>query len=85
MKKNSPVVKTLRTIPRGQIKAVLRGGTFHRVSVLLEEGQDYIEHCGLDYKVTNQKDSKGRLICIWSREGVHTPNYERRFPGLLPG
>jgi hypothetical protein len=48
-----------------QIKAVLRGGTFNRVQVLLQQGQEYLEHCGLNYKVTNQKDARGRIICIW--------------------
>jgi hypothetical protein len=67
MQKNSKTVKILATIPNGQAKAVLRGGTFHRVQVLLQQGQDYIEHCGLNYKVTHQKDATGRIICIWSR------------------
>jgi hypothetical protein len=67
MQKNSKVVRNLTTIPNGQVKAVLRGGTFHRVKVILQQEQDYIEHCGLIYKVTKQKDSSGRIICTWSR------------------
>jgi hypothetical protein len=51
----------------GQTKAILRGGTFHRVQVLLHAGQSYIEHCGLNYRVTRQKDAMGRIICTWSR------------------
>jgi hypothetical protein len=51
----------------GLAKAILRGGTFHRVQVLLQEGQAYIEHCGLNYKVTRQKDAMGRIICTWSK------------------
>ena len=51
----------------GHAKAILRGGTFHRVQVLLQEGQAYVEHCGLNYKVTRQKDSMGRIICTWSK------------------
>lgn len=67
MQKDSKKVKTLTTIPNGQAKAILRGGTFHRVQVLLQQGQSYIEHCGLNYNVTRQKDAAGRIICIWSR------------------
>ena len=53
----------LAVIPSsGHAKAILRGGTFHRVQVLLQEGQSYIEHCGLNYKVTRQKDAMGRII-----------------------
>jgi len=48
-------------------KAILRGGTFHRVQVLLQEGQSYVQHGGLNYKVTRQKDAEGRIICTWSR------------------
>jgi hypothetical protein len=51
----------------GHAKAILRGGTFHRVQVLVEVGQSYIEHCGLNYKVTHQKDSDGRIICVWAK------------------
>jgi len=51
----------------GHAKAILRGGTFHRVQVLLQEGQAYIEHCGLNYKVTRQKDAMGRIICTWTK------------------
>ena len=54
-------------IPSGKSKAILRGGTFHRVQVLLHAGQTYIEHCGLNYRVTRQKDAMGRIICTWSR------------------
>ncbi|MEI9999474.1 MAG: hypothetical protein WDO13_10060 [Verrucomicrobiota bacterium] len=54
-------------LPNGQVKAILRGGTFHRVQVLLPAGQNYIEHCGLQYKVTRQKDAMGRIICTWSK------------------
>jgi hypothetical protein len=54
-------------LPKGQAKAILRGGTFHRVQVLLLQGQAYVEHCGLNYKVTRQKDSMGRIICTWSK------------------
>lgn len=68
MKKLSKMVKGLRTIPNGQTKAILRGGTFHRVQVLVDLGQSYIEHCGLNYKVTPQKDANGRVICIWSKD-----------------
>jgi hypothetical protein len=53
--------------PNGKTKAILRGGTFHRVQVLLQSGQAYIEHGGLNYKVTRQKDGMGRTICTWSR------------------
>ncbi len=64
--------KTLTTrvstlVPQGKAKAILRGGTFHRVQVLLQEGQSYIEHCGLNYRVTHQKDAQGRIICIWAK------------------
>jgi len=68
VKKYSKIVKGLRAVSDEQTKAILRGGTFHRVQVLLEQGQSYIEHCGLNYKVTQQKDASGRTICIWSRE-----------------
>jgi hypothetical protein len=68
MEKLSKIVKGLRTIPNGQTKAILRGGTFHRVQVLLEQGQSHIEHCGLNYKVTPQKDANGRIICVWSKD-----------------
>lgn len=68
MKKMSKLVKGLRSIPNGQTKAILRGGTFHRVQVLLEQGQSYIEHCGLNYRVTQQKDASGRVICLWTRD-----------------
>lgn len=67
MKKNSKTVSTLTTQPNGQAKAILRGGTFHRVQVLLQQGQDYIEHCGLNYQVTRQKNNHGRIICTWSK------------------
>jgi hypothetical protein len=51
----------------GKAKAILRGGTFHRVQVLLQQGQSDIEHCGLNYKVTRQKDAMGRIICTWTK------------------
>jgi hypothetical protein len=54
-------------LKQGQTKAILRGGTFHRVRVLVQEGQSYIEHGGLNYKVTRQKDAQGRIICTWAR------------------
>jgi hypothetical protein len=59
--------KSSTELPNGQAKAILRGGTFHRVQVLLQQGQTYIEHCGLNYKVTRQKDAMGRVICTWSK------------------
>lgn len=65
MKRQS--TKSITTLPNGQSKAILRGGTFHRVQVLLQPGQAYIEHCGLNYKVTRQKDAQGRIICTWSK------------------
>jgi hypothetical protein len=37
------------------------------VQVLVHAGQTYIEHCGLNYRVTRQKDAMGRIICTWSR------------------
>lgn len=67
MQPNSIMVKNQRPLPNGQAKAILRGGTFHRVQVILQLEQDYVEHCGLIYKVTQQKDASGRIICIWSR------------------
>jgi hypothetical protein len=54
-------------LPNGQAKAILRGGTFHRVQILVPAGQTYIEHCGLNYKVTRQKDAQGRIICTWMK------------------
>lgn len=54
-------------IPVGKVKAILRGGTFHRVQVLVDPEATYVEHCGLSYKVTHQKDAHGRTICLWSR------------------
>ena len=54
-------------LPNGKAKAILRGGTFHRVQVLLLQGQTNIEHCGLNYKVTRQKDAMGRIICTWTK------------------
>jgi hypothetical protein len=65
MKKQPPPSST--ELPNGQAKAILRGGTFHRVQVLLQRGQTHIEHCGLNYKVTGQKDAMGRIICTWSK------------------
>ena len=67
MKKQTKVIESLKVPPLGRAKAILRGGTFHRVQVLVQEGQSYIEHCGLNYKVTHQKDAHGRIICTWSR------------------
>ncbi len=55
------------SLPNGQTKAILRGGTFHRVQVLVLPGQAYVEHCGLNYRVTKQKDAQGRIICTWSK------------------
>jgi hypothetical protein len=54
-------------VPVGKVKAILRGGTFHRVQVLIDPESSYVEHCGLNYKVTQQKDTSGRIICLWSR------------------
>ena len=54
-------------IPTGKIKAILRGGTFHRVQVLVNPDSSFIEHCGLNYRVTHQKDVRGRVICLWDR------------------
>jgi hypothetical protein len=65
MKRTSP--KSTAMLSGSHAKAILRGGTFHRVQVLLQEGQAYIEHCGLNYKVTRQKDAMGRIICTWSK------------------
>ena len=62
-----PHNKSSALLSNGNAKAILRGGTFHRVQVLLQEGQNYIEHCGLNYKVTRQKDAMGRIICTWSK------------------
>ncbi len=59
--------KSSLVLSNGHSKAILRGGTFHRVQVLLQEGQTYIEHCGLNYKVTRQKDAMGRIICTWTK------------------
>jgi hypothetical protein len=54
-------------VPKGKMKAILRGGTFHRVQVLVDPESSYVEHCGLNYKVTQQKDTSGRVICLWAR------------------
>ena len=54
-------------IPIGKVKAILRGGTFHRIQVLVDPESNYIEHCGLSYRITRQKDTSGRIICLWSR------------------
>ena len=59
--------KSSAGLSSGQNKAILRGGTFHRVQVLVQEGQSYIEHGGLNYKVTRQKDPMGRIICTWTK------------------
>ncbi len=68
MKRDVNKFRTTSVLPEGKVKAVLRGGTFHRVQVLLEPGSSQIEHCGLFYTVTRQKDSEGRVICTWARE-----------------
>jgi hypothetical protein len=60
-------LKSSTELPNGQAKAILRGGTFHRVQVLLQQGQTSVEHGGLNYKVTRQKDAMGRVICTWSK------------------
>ncbi len=52
----------------GMTKAILRGGTFHRVQVLVTPNSAYVEHGGLNYKVTKQRDNMGRVICVWSRD-----------------
>ncbi len=65
--RDQATAKVPSLLPQGKAKAILRGGTFHRVQVLLEAGQSYIEHCGLSYKVTHQKDAQGRIICTWAR------------------
>jgi hypothetical protein len=54
-------------ISLAKTKAILRGGTFHRVQVLVNPDATYIEHCGLQYRVTHQKDTLGRVICLWER------------------
>jgi hypothetical protein len=59
--------RPMHSMKEGHTKAILRGGTFHRVQVLVPQGQNYVEHCGLNYKVTHQKDEDGRLICVWAR------------------
>ena len=60
--------QTARTeLPLGKVKAILRGGTFHRIQVLIDPDASYVEHCGLNYTVTQQKDPSGRVICLWSR------------------
>jgi hypothetical protein len=67
MKRDTSKSRGTSALPEGKVKAVLRGGTFHRVQVLLEPGLNQIEHCGLFYTVTRQKDGEGRVICTWSR------------------
>jgi hypothetical protein len=67
MKKQLSATKATAPQPGGRAKAILRGGTFHQVQVLIQEDQGYVEHCGLNYKVTRQKDAKGRVICTWWR------------------
>jgi hypothetical protein len=67
MKREAKKSGSVSIIPNGKLKAILRGGTFHRVQVLLEPNANYIEHCGLSYRVTQQKDTQGRVICLWSR------------------
>jgi hypothetical protein len=56
-----------REIPLGKVKAILRGGTFNRVQVLVDPEASHLEHCGLSYTVTQQKDASGRIICLWTR------------------
>ncbi len=63
--KRHPAAKSPPEFPNGKAKAILRGGTFHQVQGLVQESQTYIEHCGLNYKITRQKDAKGRIICTW--------------------
>lgn len=67
MKRSLTSTRPLSILKEGHVKAILRGGTFHRVQVLVPHGQPFFEHCGLNYKVTHQKDDAGRIICIWSR------------------
>ena len=67
MKKKPQATAAPTAVPSCRAKAILRGGTFHRIQVLIHEGQAYIEHCGLNYKVTRQKDAQGRIICTWAR------------------
>ena len=64
-KLSEQLVKT--ELPSGKVKAILRGGTFHRVQILVDPQSTYIEHCGLSYKVTTQKDKQGRLLCCWDQ------------------
>jgi hypothetical protein len=54
-------------MPAGKLKAILRGGTFHRLQILVDPDSSYVEHCGLNYRVTQQKDLQGRVICLWAR------------------
>ncbi len=62
-----PQTQQATDLPNGPAKAILRGGTFHRVQVLLQPGQAHVDHGGLNYKVTRQKDALGRIICTWSK------------------
>ena len=64
------VIKTgpIPVVTEGKVKAILRGGTFHRIQVLVDPSVAQIEHGGLSYRVTRQKDSEGRVICTWFRE-----------------
>ena len=66
MEKRAGTMRAERQPPRGGLKGILRGGTFGRVQVLISEGQPTVEHCGLSYRVTHQKDKLGRVICVWS-------------------
>jgi hypothetical protein len=59
--------RSISELSNGKAKAILRGGTFHRVQVLLQQGMTHIEHCGLNYRVTRQKDAMGRIICTWAK------------------
>jgi hypothetical protein len=65
MKKQLSATRVIPPHPSDRAKAILRGGTFHQVQVLIQENQGYVEHCGLNYKITRQKDAKGRVICTW--------------------
>jgi hypothetical protein len=67
MNKYSKKVISRAEIPAGKVKAILKGGTFNRIQVLLDPRSTTIEHCGLNYKVTHQKDAKGRVVCLWSQ------------------
>jgi hypothetical protein len=65
--KKSPRTMQITAPKQGHIKAILRGGTFNSVRILMPEGQAYVEHGGLNYKVTRQRNAQGLVICTWSR------------------